>query len=55
MNSEFLKNKFTQENKINALKQLEEEGVNGIEKYHQTFILSGSRDKLIRLWSCPAG
>ena len=55
MNAEFLKNKFTQETKINALKQLEKEGVNGISHYQQTFIITASRDKFIRLFAAHSG
>ena len=55
MNSDFLKHKFNQESKINALKKLEKEGLNGISNYQQTFILTCSRDKLIRLFSSQTG
>lgn len=51
MNSEFLKHKFSQEAKLNALKQLEKEGLNGMNNYQQSFILTSSRDKLIRLFT----
>lgn len=55
MNSELLKNRFTQEAKINALKQLEKEGTNGISQYQQTFIITSSRDKTIRLFIMNTG
>ena len=47
--------KFTQENKINALKQLETEGTNGISHYQQPFLFTGSRDKTIRLYLMNTG
>ncbi len=55
MNSDFLKYKFTSEIKINALKQLKEEGSNGINSYQQMFIITCSRDKLIRLFLAHSG
>ena len=50
-----MKNKFTQESKINALKQLEKEGSNGLTTYQQTFVITASRDKLIRLFAVHSG
>jgi platelet-activating factor acetylhydrolase IB subunit alpha len=50
-----LKNKFTQEAKINALKQLEKEGIQGISNYQQSFVLTASRDKSIRLFALHSG
>lgn len=55
MNSEFLKSKFTQESKLNALKKLGEEGLNGMSSYQQTFLFTGGRDKLIKLFICQTG
>lgn len=55
INSEFLKTKFSQEAKLNALKQLEKDGINGIGNYQQTFIITSSRDKLIRLFTLQTG
>ena len=55
MNSEFLKNKFTPEIRMNALKELSEKGANGMVNYFQTFLLTGSRDKLIKLFICQTG
>ena len=55
MKADFLKHKFNQETKLNALKQLEQEGANGIANYQQTFILTSSRDKLVRLFSAQVG
>ena len=55
MNAEFLKHKFTQESKINALMKLEKEGSNGISNYQQVFILTSSRDKMIRLFAAHSG
>lgn len=40
---------------MNALKQLKEEGSNGMANYYQSFILTGSRDKLIRLFLAQTG
>ena len=40
---------------MNALKQLNEQGVNGIANYYQSFILTGSRDKLIKLFLTQTG
>ena len=50
-----MKNKFTQESKLNALKQLEKEGINGITSYQQMFVFTTSRDKLIRLFAVHSG
>ena len=55
MGAEFLKHKFTQQAKIKALQQLEKDGANGISSYQQTFILTSSRDKLIRLFTAVSG
>ena len=55
MNSEFLKYRFTSESKISALKKLGEEGLNGMSSYHQTFLFTGSRDKLIKLFILQSG
>ena len=55
MNAEFLKHKFTPEVRMNALKQLNEEGASGIAGYYQSFILTGSRDKLIKLFLAQTG
>lgn len=41
--------------RMNALKELNEKGANGISNYFQTFILSGGRDKLIKLFLCQTG
>jgi hypothetical protein len=41
--------------KLNALKKLGEEGINGMTNYHQTFLFTGSRDKLIKLFICQTG
>lgn len=38
-----------------ALKKLEQDGINGITSYQQTFIVTCSRDKLIRLFACHSG
>ena len=37
------------------MKQLEKEGANGISSYQQTFVLTASRDKLIRLFAIHSG
>ena len=55
MQSDFLKHKFKQQDKINALKELQEKGSNGIANYHQPFLLTGSRDKSIRLFMLNTG
>ena len=55
MQSEFLKHKFTQQNKIEALKELEAKGSNGITTYQQPFLLTGSRDKKIMLFMLNTG
>ena len=55
MNADFLKHKFNQEAKLSALNKLIKEGVNGISNYHQTFILTSSRDKLVRLFLVQTG
>ncbi len=55
MNAEFLKVKFTSEAKINALKKLGEEGMNGMSAYQQTFLFTGGRDKLIKLFIMQTG
>jgi len=41
--------------KVNALKQLNEKGSDGIAGYFQTFLLTGSRDKTIKLFICQTG
>jgi len=40
---------------MNALKQLNEEGTNGMSSYYQSFIMTGSRDKLIKLFLLQTG
>jgi platelet-activating factor acetylhydrolase IB subunit alpha len=40
---------------MNALKELNEKGANGISNYFQAFILSGGRDKLIKLFLSQTG
>jgi platelet-activating factor acetylhydrolase IB subunit alpha len=40
---------------MNALKQLSEQGSQGISNYYQTFLLTGGRDKLIKLFICQTG
>lgn len=55
MNAEFLKHKFTPEVRMNALKQLNEQGSNGMSNYFQSFILTGGRDKLIKLFLTQTG
>ena len=55
IHADFLKHKFTQETKLNALKKLEKDGVNGIGSYQQTFILTSSRDNLVRLFAANSG
>lgn len=40
---------------MNALKQLSEQGANGVANYYQSFILTGSRDKLIKLFLSQTG
>jgi hypothetical protein len=55
MNSEFLKHKFTPEVRMNALKDLNEKGANGVSTYFQSFILTGGRDKLIKLFLTQTG
>lgn len=37
------------------MKQLEKEGANGISNYQQMFVLTASRDKLIRLFAIHSG
>lgn len=46
-----MKHKFSQQAKISALKQLEKDGLEGMASYQQSFILTSSRDKLIRLFT----
>jgi WD40 repeat protein len=55
MQSDFLKHKFTQHNKIEALKELESKGSNGITSYQQPFLLTASRDKTIQLFMLNSG
>lgn len=55
MGAEFLKHKFTGEAKLQALKQLNQEGKEGMGQYYQWFILTGSRDKLIKLFLGQTG
>lgn len=55
MASEFLKYKFTGEARINALKQLSEQGSEGLNNYYQTLLLTGGRDKLIKLFMLHTG
>lgn len=55
MNAEFLKHKFTPEVRMNALKNLNEQGANGMANYYQSFILTGSRDKMIKLFLLQTG
>ena len=55
MNAEFLKHKFTPEVRMKALEQLKEQGVNGMSNYYQNFIVTGSRDKLIKLFLAQTG
>jgi platelet-activating factor acetylhydrolase IB subunit alpha len=40
---------------MNALKELSEKGANGISNYFQAFILTGGRDKLIKLFLSQTG
>jgi platelet-activating factor acetylhydrolase IB subunit alpha len=40
---------------MNALKQLSEQGTEGVSNYYQTFLLTGSRDKLIKLFILQTG
>lgn len=40
---------------MNALKELSEKGANGISNYFQTFILTGGRDKLIKIFLSQTG
>ena len=40
---------------MQALKQLNEEGANGMANYYQSFIMTGSRDKLIKLFLLQTG
>lgn len=40
---------------MNALKMLNEQGANGVNSYYQSFILTGSRDKLIKLFITQTG
>jgi platelet-activating factor acetylhydrolase IB subunit alpha len=55
MNAEFLKHKFTPEVRMNALKQLNEQGTNGMSNYYQSFIMTASRDKMIKLFTLQTG
>jgi len=55
MNADFLKHKFTPEVRMNALKQLSEQGSEGVANYYQSFLLTGGRDKLIKLFLCQSG
>ena len=53
--SDFLKHKFTGEARINALKQLSEQGSEGLSNYYQPLLLTGGRDKLIKLFILNTG
>jgi platelet-activating factor acetylhydrolase IB subunit alpha len=55
MKADFLKHRFKTEEKMTALKELGSEGINGIANYLQTFILTCSRDKLIKLFIAHSG
>jgi len=55
MSSEFLKHKFTGEARMSALKQLSEQGAEGLGSYYQSFILSGGRDKVVKLFMLQTG
>lgn len=53
--AEFLKHKFTGENRLNALKQLKEQGAEGLTSYYQSLLLTGGRDKVIKLFVLQTG
>ena len=55
MSAEFLKHKFTGEARMNALKQLTEQGTEGLGNYYQSFIVTGGRDKVIKLFILQTG
>lgn len=55
MSSDFLKHKFTGEARMNALKQLTEKGSEGLGNYYQSFLLTGGRDKVIKLFVLQTG
>ena len=55
MNADFLKHKFTPEARMAALKQLNQEGSEGISNYYHQFVLTGGRDKLIKLFMAQSG
>ena len=40
---------------MNALKQLNEQGTNGMSNYYQSFIMTASRDKTIKLFTLQTG
>jgi WD40 repeat protein len=55
MGSEFLKHKFTGEARMNAIKKLSEQGAEGLNNYYQPLLLTGGRDKVIKLFTLLTG
>ena len=55
MGSDLLKHKFSAEARMNALKQLSEQGTEGLSNYYQPLLLTGGRDKLIKLFTLLTG
>ena len=55
MGSDFLKHKFSSEARMNALKQLSEQGNQGLTSYYQPLLVTGGRDKLLKLFLLTTG